>query len=319
MDPMGNVAAALSSGGVAYKVPGRMGLAGCPRMGCDAANAVVNVNHKVNRKRKRNRSEQREVRNAFAVACTGRGEHFFRSDFVSALCRRLSKSADLEREFRKVFVDSSSSNGGVGIEGGVLALVCRPVENEDDKTLRCVQLAAAFTTPCMGVGYLQCHANATSEAQVQLLRRPVTRQTPPGRSNIGTGDIVQYNNGFKSFRIRGRASADILKTAGYKVSALDVERVLLTHPQVLECTVVGLPDETWGQIVAAIIRPGIEGEKIVPEALSPPLVEFLKEHLANYRVPRKYFFVHEIPRNAMGKVNKKALAEVYSEKASLSC
>ncbi|CAH0493753.1 unnamed protein product [Peronospora farinosa] len=293
MDPMGNVAAALSSGGVAYKVPGRIGLAGCPRMGCDAANAVVNVTHK----RKRNRSEQRKVRNAFAVACTGRGEHFIRSNFVSALCRRLSKSTDLEREFRKVFVDSSRGNGGVGIEGGVLALVCTPLENKDGKTSRSVQLGAAFTTPCMGVGYLQCHANATSEVQVQLLRRPVTRQSPPGRGNkklaihfVGVGDIKQYNNEFKSFRFRGRASADILKTAGYKVSALDVERVLLAHPQVLECVVIGLPDETWGQIVAAIICSGIEATAY-----------------------RKYFFVHEVPKNAMGKVNKKALAKAYSE------
>ena len=149
-------------------------------MGCDAANAVVNANHKVNHKRKRNTSKQIEGRNAFAVACTGRGEHFIRSNFVSALRRRLSKSADLEREFRKVFVDSSNDNGGIGIEGGVLALVCTPLESEDNDAARCVQLGAAFTTPCMGVGYLQCRANATSEVHVQLLRRPETRQ---GRGN----------------------------------------------------------------------------------------------------------------------------------------
>lgn len=130
-----------------------------------------------------------------------------------------------------------------------------------------------------------------------------------------TGDIVQYSNDCNSFRIRGRASADILKTAGYKVSALDVERVPLTHPQVLECAVFGLPDETWGQIVAAIIRARVHGESVGPDALSPPLVGFLKEHLASYRVPRKYFFVDEIPKNAMGKVNKKALSGMYSEKA----
>ncbi|CAH0479639.1 unnamed protein product [Peronospora belbahrii] len=130
-----------------------------------------------------------------------------------------------------------------------------------------------------------------------------------------TGDIVQYNNEFKSFRIRGRASADILKTAGYKVSALDVERVLSTHPQILECAVFGLPDETWGEIVAVVIHSKIEDEKVNPEFFSPPLVEFSKEHLASYRVPRKYFFVHEIPKNAMGKVNKKALAKAYLEKA----
>ncbi|KAE8910263.1 Acyl-CoA synthetase family member 3 [Phytophthora fragariae] len=131
-----------------------------------------------------------------------------------------------------------------------------------------------------------------------------------------TGDIVQYSNELKSFRIRGRASADILKTAGYKVSALDVERVLLTHPQVLECAVFGLPDETWGQIVAAVIRSDVAGNNVGPESFSPPLVEFSKEHLASYRVPRKYFFVDEIPKNAMGKVNKKALAKIYSENAA---
>ncbi|CAI5726154.1 unnamed protein product [Hyaloperonospora brassicae] len=130
-----------------------------------------------------------------------------------------------------------------------------------------------------------------------------------------TGDIVQYSNDYNSFRIRGRASADILKTAGYKVSALDVERVLLTHPQVLECAVFGLPDETWGQLVAAIIRSRVHGKSVGPDALSPPLVEFLKEHLASYRVPRKYLFVDEIPKNAMGKVNKKALSGMYSETA----
>ncbi|CAH0479638.1 unnamed protein product [Peronospora belbahrii] len=51
MDSIGSVAAALSSGGVAYKVPGRMGLAGCPRMGCNAANAVAMMNRKRKRKR----------------------------------------------------------------------------------------------------------------------------------------------------------------------------------------------------------------------------------------------------------------------------
>jgi malonyl-CoA/methylmalonyl-CoA synthetase len=131
-----------------------------------------------------------------------------------------------------------------------------------------------------------------------------------------TGDIVQYNNERQSFRIRGRASADILKTAGYKVSALDVERVLLTHPQVLECAVFGLPDETWGQIVAAVIRSDVQGDKVGPDTLSPPLVDFSKEHLASYRVPRKYYFVEEIPKNAMGKVNKKALAKIYAEETA---
>lgn len=127
-----------------------------------------------------------------------------------------------------------------------------------------------------------------------------------------TGDIAQFSNERQSFRIRGRASADIIKSAGYKISALDIERVLLTHPQVQECAVFGVPDEKWGQIVTGLIRassPSLE----TPGQFSPPLTEFMKSHLADYAVPRKYSFASEIPKNAMGKVNKKSLAAAFQK------
>ncbi|GMF33197.1 unnamed protein product [Phytophthora lilii] len=176
MDPKGNVAAALSSGGVAFKVPGRLGLAGCPRMGCAAANAG-NALKREHGSRKRKRGAQA---NAFAVACTGRGEHFIRSNFVGILMRRLAKSADMERALRKVFVDATEENGGVGIEGGVLALVSAPPSEKnavDGEVSRRVQLGVAFTTPCMGVGFLQCGANAKPQVKVQVLRRPEARSS----------------------------------------------------------------------------------------------------------------------------------------------
>jgi taspase (threonine aspartase 1) len=176
MDPTGNVAAALSSGGVAYKVPGRLGLAGCPRVGCDAANAVP-----ASGSRKRKRSSKLRAKNAFAVACTGRGEHFVRSNFVGTLTRRLEKSADLERALRKAFEASSEANGGLGVEGGVLALVSAPSVEEggaDGTKSRRVQLGAAFTTPCMGVGFLRSRAGAEPDVHVQLLRRPGDRRSP---------------------------------------------------------------------------------------------------------------------------------------------
>ncbi|TYZ61768.1 hypothetical protein PybrP1_012800, partial [[Pythium] brassicae (nom. inval.)] len=127
-----------------------------------------------------------------------------------------------------------------------------------------------------------------------------------------TGDIAQFSNERQSFRIRGRASADIIKSAGYKISALDVERVLLTHPQVQECAVFGLPDEKWGQVVAAVVRasttePPLENA----EQFSPPLRAFVTPHLADNAAPRRFFFVSEIPKNAMGKVNKKALTSMF--------
>lgn len=51
----------------------------------------------------------------------------------------------------------------------------------------------------------------------------------------------------------GRTSADIIKSGGYKISALDVEKHLLCHPDIEECTVVGVPDDEWGERVAAVV------------------------------------------------------------------
>ena len=66
-----------------------------------------------------------------------------------------------------------------------------------------------------------------------------------------TGDTAVLENGV--YRILGRTSIDILKTGGHKVSALEIEEVLLQHPAVTECAVVGIADEEWGQRVAAAV------------------------------------------------------------------
>ena len=61
-----------------------------------------------------------------------------------------------------------------------------------------------------------------------------------------------------SYRLLGRTSVDIIKTGGFKVSALEIEEVLRTHPAVAECAVVGVPDAEWGERVSAAVelRPG---------------------------------------------------------------
>ena len=61
------------------------------------------------------------------------------------------------------------------------------------------------------------------------------------------GDIAQYDNGY--YQILGRASADIIKSGGYKISALQIETELLAHPLIADCAVVGLSDPVWGQKV----------------------------------------------------------------------
>lgn len=68
-----------------------------------------------------------------------------------------------------------------------------------------------------------------------------------------TGDTAASEGSPPYWRILGRTSVDIIKSGGYKISALEIENALLGHPAVNECAVVGLEDETQGQVIAAIL------------------------------------------------------------------
>jgi malonyl-CoA/methylmalonyl-CoA synthetase len=122
---------------------------------------------------------------------------------------------------------------------------------------------------------------------------------PEGR--FRTGDTgVRDESGV--IRLLGRTSIDIIKSGGYKLSALEIEAVLLTHPAIAEAAVLGLPDATWGEVVTAFVvaRPGTE----------PTLAEvqaFARLHLAPYKIPRALRVVPSLPRNAMGKLQKQLL------------
>jgi malonyl-CoA/methylmalonyl-CoA synthetase len=119
-----------------------------------------------------------------------------------------------------------------------------------------------------------------------------------------TGDTAVKENG--SYRLLGRSSVDILKTGGYKVSALEIEEVLREHPSIAECAVVGLADPEYGERVAAAVelRPGA--------SLSlDELVAWGKARLAPYKVPRALRAVQALPRNAMGKVVKPDVRKVF--------
>ena len=104
--------------------------------------------------------------------------------------------------------------------------------------------------------------------------------------------------------IRGRKSVDIIKTGGEKVSALEVERELLSLPQVEEAAVVGVTSEQWGQKVAAVIvltEAGMTAGKGGKAWGAMDMRRALKDRLANYKIPQELRVVGEIPRNAMGK------------------
>ncbi|KAE8375283.1 hypothetical protein BDV26DRAFT_283613 [Aspergillus bertholletiae] len=114
--------------------------------------------------------------------------------------------------------------------------------------------------------------------------------------------------------IQGRLSVDIIKTGGEKVSALEVERELLSLPQVSEAAVVGLPSEQWGQKVAAVVV--LDAEKAANTGRNGKpwsaldMRRALKDRLAPYKMPQEMKVLNgPIPRNAMGKVNKKTLVK----------
>lgn len=118
-----------------------------------------------------------------------------------------------------------------------------------------------------------------------------------------TGDMAIYNTG--SYRILGRNSVDIIKSGGYKISALEIEEVLRKHPLIRDCGVVGIADEEWGEIVAA---------SLIVEEEKPDLDElgnWLKERMPAYRIPRKYIFQDDLPRNTLGKVTKNELKKLF--------
>jgi len=143
-------------------------------------------------------------------------------------------------------------------------------------------------------------------------RRPdATAEAFSGRW-FKTGDTAERDpDGY--VRLLGRTSVDILKSGGYKLSALQIEEVLREHDGVSEVAVVGLPDEVWGQrVVAAVLcRPG-RAAACQTDRLRP----WAKERLAGYKVPRDFVVLDELPRNALGKVVKPALIELLLARAA---
>ena len=137
-----------------------------------------------------------------------------------------------------------------------------------------------------------------------------TRATFTDDGWFKTGDIAVFNNG--SYKILGRNSVDIIKSGGYKISALEIEEVLRTHPKINECGVVGIPDIEWGEIVGASLISG--GEMIDLVALT----EWLKDKLPSYKIPRKYIFQKDLPRNVMGKVTKKELIQNFIDEKRIN-
>lgn len=138
---------------------------------------------------------------------------------------------------------------------------------------------------------------------LEYWQRPeATAQTFTADGWFMTGDTAVLEEAY--YRILGRTSMDIIKSGGYKLSALEIEEVLRTYPAIADCAVVGLPSEEWGETVAAAL---VTKAEIDLKALNL----WMRERMPAYRVPRQYLLVPELPRNAMGKVTKKDIKALF--------
>jgi malonyl-CoA/methylmalonyl-CoA synthetase len=117
-----------------------------------------------------------------------------------------------------------------------------------------------------------------------------------------TGDLAA-RRADGAIRILGRRSTDLIKTGGYRVGAGEIEAWLLKHPAVREAAIVGVPDDDLGQRIEAfvVLKPGKQTD-------SAELTDFVTEQLSPHKRPRAVHFLEALPRNAMGKVQKKKLA-----------
>ena len=139
---------------------------------------------------------------------------------------------------------------------------------------------------------------------LEYWQRPVDTQAAFRGGWFRTGDIAVVEDG--SYRLLGRSAVDIIKTGGFKVSALEIEEVLRTHPAIAECAVVGVSDEEWGERVAVAVE-------LQPNARLSlgDLEQWAKARLAPYKVPRALRAVDALPRNAVGKVVKPAVTALF--------
>jgi malonyl-CoA/methylmalonyl-CoA synthetase len=119
-----------------------------------------------------------------------------------------------------------------------------------------------------------------------------------------TGDVAVVENGI--YRILGRKRKDIINTGGYKVSALEIEEVLLTHPAIKECAVIGVEDTEWGERVCAALVLQDDGEMSLQDVRI-----WGKKKLAPYKIPARIVVLEHLPRNPLGKVTKPALRKLF--------
>lgn len=162
--------------------------------------------------------------------------------------------------------------------------------------------SAASPGPATGVGSLEVRGPTLFDGYLHRPEADAAAWTDDGW--FRTGDLaVVDDDGWH--RIVGRESVDLIKSGGYRIGAGEIETALLAHPGVGEVAVVGEPDADLGQRIVAYVV--VRDPADAREAFAEELVTMVGAELNAHKRPREVRFTDALPRNAMGKVQKKLL------------
>jgi len=119
-----------------------------------------------------------------------------------------------------------------------------------------------------------------------------------------TGDLATIDE--EGYVLIVDRAKDMILTGGENVASAEIERVLYGHPAVLECAVIAVPDQKWGEVPKAIVA-----LKAAMTASECELMDHCRKHLAGFKVPKSVDFVDTLPKGGTGKILKKVLREKY--------
>jgi len=130
---------------------------------------------------------------------------------------------------------------------------------------------------------------------------PEGRNANGGWFRSGDGGYIKDGYLFINDRIK-----DMIISGGENIYPAEIENVLMNHPCVADCAVIGVPDEKWGEAVKACVvrKPGVEGEPA-------QIIAWMRERMAHYKCPKTVDFMDALPRNPTGKILKRVLREPY--------
>jgi len=141
------------------------------------------------------------------------------------------------------------------------------------------------------------------------LNQPEVTATAMRNGWFHTGDVGRVDAAGYLYLLDRKK--DIVITGGENVYSSEVEQAIYQHPDVSECAVVGVPDETYGEALLAAVVPA-PGRQITQEAL----IAHCRARIGGYKIPRRMVFLEQLPKSAMGKILKTELRRIYAASAA---